>query len=94
MSYRKDRKILIVRLIIGNYLAKGRTSFERYVRTSVRSGDLSEQEAADVLKHFEREVYPVENDMLLWMLANLRKDDIKFYTKLKQLRKMLPIVAK
>ena len=94
MTFLKIRFINLVRLSLYRYLdskiTKTNNDFCNYIKESVgkESIGLTKKESEKILKHFEKEIFPLNKDIINWLMINLRKDEINFKTKLKEITKI------
>ena len=86
MSYKKERIEICIRLALYHYFfSKTIKGFENFMR---KHKNLEKWEIEGVLKHFKKEVYPVDKKIIKWMLSIGRDININFYSNLKKWNKI------
>lgn len=89
MGYKKERFKIFVRLSLHHFIGNSITEkqFEKYIEKN-RSKFDNDEDAAKIIKHFKKEVFPLGKDTILWMLQNFHRDEINFYSKFKEMKKL------
>lgn len=89
MGYKRERHRNLTRVILYRYLdTKSNDKFEAYINKNV-GADMTSDEAAALIKHFRKEIYPVDKTIISWMMVNLNKNEIKFHSKFKEMKKLM-----
>jgi len=83
----KWRVEICIRLCLHYYFeSKTNEEFEKRVIKSM--GRHEKEERPLVLKHFKKEIYPVDKKVAYWMWGFGREINLNFYTKYKELKKL------
>jgi hypothetical protein len=69
--------------------SNNRATFEKYIMQQKTKKQLTGKEATDIIKHFKKEIYPLDNKTIVWMWKNLGREEVNFYTKFKEIKKLV-----
>lgn len=89
---RKEHLKHLLNLMVFRYIEWNisKTEFESRLSKAVRDKSLTSQEVLAVKKHFEKEVYPVDKKVIVWMLNNWpRSSNVNFKSNVNQFKKII-----
>lgn len=78
-------------VLVSAYLQRDESpeTFEKTIRKCLKNEERTEKEAEIIIKHFRKEVFPLDKKILIWMKSNLSgKSRSKFVTKYKEFQKI------
>jgi hypothetical protein len=89
----KELLISLINILIYRYLEfrpiKSNEEFEEWINRSADKPDqYTKEEAVAAIKHFRKEIFPLEIETITWMWRNLKQDDINYYTRFKEMEKL------
>lgn len=86
-SYKKQRIEMCSRLALHYYFNDTNTIAEFEALITGSGKNLEKFEKEGILKHFKKEVYPVDKKIAEWMWGLGSKIDINFHSQIKKLKK-------
>jgi len=94
MANKEKISVSLITLILCKHLGsipmRSNEEFEEWINKSVDKPDqITKEEAVAIIKHFRKEIFPLDRETIMWMYKNLQKDDINFYTRFKEMKNLI-----